>query len=78
MKILLHLNNPYGLGADRWIIWGYKDAFEALGHEVRFFTEQDTLKEKMASFPADIFITTIEIFRIDPGSRQVLKEARVR
>ena len=47
MKILHQINFTSGLGADRWIVTGYKDAFEELGHEFFFLTFQDDLTQKI-------------------------------
>lgn len=76
MNILLHLNNPLGLGADRWVVTGYHDAFESAGHTVQIFTEKTNLEQQLASFRPDVFITNIDVFRIDPGAGKHLLEAR--
>jgi hypothetical protein len=76
MKILLHLNNPFGMGADRWVTSGYKDAFEDLGHIVRYYTEKDNLHSVVEEFHPDIFVTNIEVLRMESGAEEYMKQMR--
>jgi spore maturation protein CgeB len=55
MKILYNILNPYGLGADRWLYEGYKNAFEKAGHEFFTVTERDDLMEIAERVQPDIF-----------------------
>ena len=59
MKILYHISYQEGYGDDRFIYDGYRRAFLELGHEVQPFTERDDLRQTLASFKPDIFITSL-------------------
>lgn len=76
MRILLHLNNPLGLGADRWVVGGYRAAFEDLGHAVKYYTEKDNLQLIAATFHPDIFIVNSDIFRQESHGEELLKQMR--
>jgi spore maturation protein CgeB len=56
MRILHQINFLSGLGADRWIVTGYKDAFEELGHDFFFLTFQDDLAQKIREVRPDIIL----------------------
>lgn len=56
-RILYYTTYDRGLGADRWIVQGYKDAFLSLGHE--FFTtesERYAINKRLKEVQPDIFI----------------------
>ncbi|MEK7093762.1 MAG: glycosyltransferase, partial [Patescibacteria group bacterium] len=71
-------NNPLGMGADRWVVTGFRDAFESAGHKADFFTEKDNLRGKLETFRPDIFITNIDIFRLDPKAADHIKAAKTK
>jgi spore maturation protein CgeB len=56
MRILQQTNYIGGLGADRWITGGYKDAFEEAGHEYFYVTFRDDLGEKINEVRPDIIM----------------------
>jgi len=61
MNVLLQLNNPYGIGADRWIVQGYRDALEDLGHRTALLTAQDDPRNVFRKFLPDLFFTSTNI-----------------
>jgi len=61
MKILYHIPNPRGIGADRWIYTGWKNAFTNLGHHVFELTAFDTLEEKGRAVAPDVFMTAVNL-----------------
>jgi hypothetical protein len=56
MRILQEVNYIGGLGADRWIVGGYHDAFEALGHEHFFWTASENLARKLDEVEPDVLM----------------------
>lgn len=56
MKILYTVSNPYGLGADRWIWEGYRDAFLAEGHEFFTLSEFDDFKKTAQQVAPDLLL----------------------
>jgi spore maturation protein CgeB len=56
MKILYTINNPHGIGADRWLYEGYRDAFQQEGHECFALTEFDDFELKVREIKPDIFL----------------------
>ena len=56
MKVLYAIRNPYGLGADRWIYDGYKNAFLAEGHQFYTITELDNFQKKVYEIKPDLFL----------------------
>ncbi len=59
-KILFYTTYDNGLGADRWIIQGYRDAFSDLGHE--FLTtesERQPLEQKLRAARPDVFVAPV-------------------
>ena len=76
MKILHQINFLSGLGADRWIVEGYKDAFEELGHEFFFLTFQDDLVEKIRELEPDIIMVAAPL--ITRAALPTLSAARKR
>lgn len=57
MRILHRIPHPKGLGADRWIYEGWKDAFTDLGHEFYELGLYESLEEKVTEVHPDIFWT---------------------
>lgn len=62
MKILYTISTPYGLGADRWIYEGYKNAFLAEGHDFSIVTESDNFEEVALQGKPDIFMLDFGFF----------------
>jgi len=61
VKILYYTTYDGGVGADRWITAGYKDAFTELGHEFSTTeSEKHDLNKKLAGFYPDIFIFPVQ------------------
>lgn len=58
MRILNQINYIGGLGADRWIGSGWKDAFEELGHEFFWYTAADDLGARINDVRPDIIMTS--------------------
>ncbi len=58
MKILNQVNYIGGLGADWWIGSGWKDAFEALGHQFFWYTATDDLQSRIKEIAPDIIMTS--------------------
>lgn len=56
MKILYTISTPYGMGADRWVYEGYRDAFLAEGHDFHIATENDDFKEITERVKPDILM----------------------
>ena len=65
LKILFHLPNPYSIYAGRTIYFGYKHAFEDLGHEFKELTPDSNQKQLFEKYKPDIFMTSISpiVFR---------------
>ena len=63
MKILNHVNYVGGLGADRWIGSGLKDAFEERGHEFYWLTNAQDLGARLDEVVPDILITSQSMLR---------------
>lgn len=59
LKILYHLPNPDTIYAGRTIYFGYKHAFEDLGHEFKTLTPDSNQKQLFEEYKPDIFITGI-------------------
>jgi spore maturation protein CgeB len=62
MKVLYTVSNPYGLGADRWIWEGYKDAFEQEGHEFFTLSEFDDFKKTVLQVKPNLFLLDFAFF----------------
>lgn len=67
MRILFQLDRPAGIGADRWIVEGYRDAFEDLGHQTVLLTEQDDAQAVWRRVRPDMFVTSTNIVRHGEG-----------
>ncbi len=75
LKILYDIPNPNGLGADRWIYMGWKDAFLDFGHEVHELTLYDNFQQKALEVKPEIFMTSISMFDFD-NDPAIYKEMR--
>lgn len=62
MKILYTISTPYGLGADRWVYEGYKNAFVAEGHNFYTVCENDDFKEVVLRLQPDILMLDFGFF----------------
>jgi len=79
VKILYYTTYDGGVGADRWITTGYKNAFAELGHE--FYTtesERCDLNKKIAEILPDIFIFPIQEIAVKENVIPAIKDLRVR
>lgn len=76
MKILHQINYIGGLGADRWIGSGFKDAFEELGHQFFWWTSEQKLKDRLEEIWPDILM--IGQNKLTRNNLPVLLEARKR
>lgn len=59
IKILYHLPNPNTIYAGRTIYYGYKHAFEDLGHQFKALSPEDNAFELFSEFKPDIFLTSV-------------------
>ena len=55
MRILYHIPNPQGMGADRWIYEGWRDAFADMGNQVYEHTVYDELEQKVRDVQSAVF-----------------------
>lgn len=62
MKILYTISTPYGLGADRWVFEGYKNAFLEEGHDFHIVTENDDFEGVVGSVRPDILMLDFGLF----------------
>jgi len=74
MKVLWQINYETGLGADRWIVSGYKAAFEDLGHAFFFWQSHEDLDERLREVKPDILVISQRSIRYKV--LPVLKTAR--
>jgi len=75
MRILYHIPYPRGMGADRWIYEGWRDAFADMGNQVYEHTVYDELERRVRDVRPDVFWTTwhfIDVVR----EREILKGIR--
>lgn len=59
LKVLFHLPNPDTIYAGRTIFFGYKHAFEDLGHDFKVLTADSDQKKLFGKYKPDIFMTSI-------------------
>ena len=81
LRVLFTIPFPYGLGADRWVYWGYKRAFEAEGHEFYIYTEKDNFKELVERIKPNILFIDGEVLNLldlPLGTFASLKEKRIK
>src|SRR5437868_14656870 len=62
MKILYQLPSLYTTNAGRTIYYGYKHAFEDMGHEFRPLTADDNPDEVLKEFMPDILFTSLNFY----------------
>lgn len=70
------INFLSGLGADRWIVSGYRDAFEDLGHQFFFLTSNDDLANSLERVRPDILMLAVDKLTYD--TLPVFKRAKER
>lgn len=75
-KILFHLPNPNSIYAGKTIYYGFKHAFEALGHTFKILTPQDDPRELLIKFRPNIFFTSISPIVFKYLDLELLKKAR--
>jgi len=76
MKIVYHMPFIETLTAGRTIYYGYKNAFEDLGHTFIPFTMNDNLEELLNSVQPDIFITSTHAYHQKFLNFQLLRKYR--
>ena len=76
MKIVYHMPFIETLTAGRTIYYGYKNAFEDLGHTFIPFTMNDNLEELLNSIQPDIFITSTHSYHQKFLNFQLLRKYR--
>ena len=59
LKILFQLANPNSIYASKTIYFGYKHAFEDLGHEFKVLTPDSNQRLLFENYQPDIFMTGI-------------------
>ena len=57
MTILYHISYPNGLGADRWIYEGWRNAFEDLGHKVYTVRDGKEISDLAEKIKPDLLMT---------------------
>lgn len=62
MRILYTIPNPHGLGADRWMYEGYKNAFIFSGHEFFVITENDDFQAVVDDVRPDFLLLDFMAF----------------
>lgn len=79
MKLkILYLINYFGLGADRWISSGYRDAFEDMGHEFHYVYFHDDLAEAIRKIEPNILFLVPSQSVKDSANWPVINAARSR
>ena len=78
LKILFHLPNPDTIYAGRTIYFGYKHAFEDMGHEFRALTQNDNQEELLIDYKPDLFFTSITPLTFRYLDLNLLKRAKSR
>lgn len=77
MKVLYHINY-YGLGADRWISGGYRDAFQDLGHEFFYVYFHEDLGTAIDRIRPEILFIVPTDYVLDHSHWGKLRDARKR
>lgn len=78
MKILYHHPAPTTINAGRTIYFGYKHAFEDLGHEFYTFTQDDNATELFGRIQPDIFFTSLSPLNLKFLDLSVVKRHKKR
>lgn len=76
LKILYHFPNPDTIYAGRTIYFGYKHAFEDLGHRFHPLTQNDNQEELLCDYKPDIFFTGISPLTFKYLNLKLLKKAK--
>jgi hypothetical protein len=64
LKILYHIPSLESVYATRFIYEGYKDAFLELGYEFRPLTSRDNIKDVLAEYNPNIFISSLNRYTL--------------
>lgn len=64
MKILYQIPSLYTIYAGRTIYYGYKHAFEDLGHEFRPLTVDDDSEKMLNEFKPDVLFTSLNFYNL--------------
>lgn len=76
MTILYHILYPDGLGADRWIYRGWRNAFEDLGHRVYPVRDRTEMARQAQLVRPDFLITFTSLWNFRNGLPQSLAFVR--
>lgn len=76
MKIIYHMPSLDSIYAQRTIYWGFKHAFEDLGHAFVTFTANDNLEQILKQENPDIFITSSHFYYQKYLDFKILKSYR--
>lgn len=76
MKILYQIPSLNTIYAGRTIYYGYKHAFEDMGHEFRPLTADDNIKEVFNKYSPDIFFTGLNFYCLKYLDLDLLKKQK--
>lgn len=76
MRILYQMPSLDTLSAGRTIYYGYKNAFEDLGHEWRALTAEDDLETVLETYRPEIFFTSLSSYYFKFLDMYLLREAK--
>lgn len=76
MKIIYHMPSLDNIYAQRTIYWGFRHAFEDLGHQFITFTAGDKLDKVLDEFRPDVFITSSHFYYQKYLNYKLLKKYR--
>lgn len=78
MKIVYQINYIGGVGADRWISSGWKDAFEELGHSFSYLSNGPRFAERAAESRPDIIFLFPSDELFDQNNWSIFRSLRQR
>ncbi len=73
MKILFQIPSLYTIYAGRTIYYGYKHAFEDLGHEFKALTADDSPKKILSEFRPEIVFTSLNDYNLKYFPKESIK-----
>lgn len=76
LRILFHLPNPDTIYAGKTIFYGYKNAFEDLGHTFKALTPNLNQKQVFSEYMPDVFMTSIGPLIFKYLDLSILKEQK--
>lgn len=76
LKILYHFPNPDTIYAGKAIYFGYKHAFEDLGHKFYPLTQNDNQEELFCNYKPDIFFTSMSSLAFKYLDLKLLKKGK--